>query len=330
MKKRHPGRPLSPLEDPFAAFDEVRRVVIAGGAGFLGHALARTLAQDGREVVILSRRPAPAAGRVRTVVWDGRTVGDWATELEGAEAVVNLTGRSVACLYTPENKREIMDSRINSVRAIAQANARCAEPPPVLVQASSLAIYGDAGDRVCDENAPHGSGFSADVCAAWEDAFFADSKPDGQRYVALRIGFVLGRDGGALVPLAKLARCFLGGAAGSGRQYISWLHLDDFCAMVRWAITNPAARGAYNATAETPATNAEFMRELRGALRRPWSPPTPAWAVKFGARYIMRVDPSLALTGRRCVPRRLISEGFVPKRNDLARVLRELLWVPRG
>jgi hypothetical protein len=258
-------------------------------------------------------------------VWNGKTVSDWAEELEGATAVVNLTGRSVACLYTPENRAEIISSRVDSVCAIAQACEKCCEPPPVIVQAASLAIYGDAGDRICEEDAPHGTGFSVDVCEAWEKAFFEGEAPGGARRVALRIGFVLGRDGGALEPLAKLARFFLGGAAGNGRQYISWIHIDDFCAMVRWAIENPEATGAYNATGPTPVTNADFMRALRTALGRPWSPPTPAWAVKFGARFIMRADASLALSGRRCVPRRISDEGFVVKHTDLNATLREML-----
>jgi len=324
VQKAPAQRRQSPFDNLVAA-DRSRRVVIAGGAGFLGRALARTLVQEGREVVILSRRPAPGVGLIRTVVWDGRTVGDWAGELESATAVVNLTGRSVACLYTPENRREIMASRIDSVRAIAQACERCREPPPVLVQASSLAIYGDPGDRVCDETSPHGTGFGVEICESWEGAFFGGDDPGGARRVALRIGFVLGRDGGALVQLAKLARWFIGGAAGSGRQCLSWLHLDDFCAMVCWAIENPAAQGAYNATGSAPVTNAEFMRALRAALGRPWSPPTPVWAVKLGARFVMGVDSSLALGGRRCVPQRLLEEGFVLLHTDLDATLRELL-----
>ena len=320
--------PIQQRRDPLGnrvATDQSGRVVIAGGAGFLGRALARTLAQAGREVVILSRRAAPADGLIRTEVWDGQTVVEWARELNGAAAVVNLTGRSVACLYTAENRREIIASRVNSVRAIAQACERCDESPPVLVQAASLAIYGDPGDRICEEDAPHGTGFSVDVCEAWEGEFFANGAPGGARRVALRIGFVLGRDGGALRQLAKLARWFVGGAAGSGRRYISWLHIDDFCAMVRWAIENPEAEGAYNATGLTPVTNAEFMRALRAALGRPWSPPTPVWAVKLGARFIMRADASLALTGRRCMPRRLLDEGFVLQHHDLNATLRKLL-----
>jgi uncharacterized protein (TIGR01777 family) len=231
----------------------------------------------------------------------------------------------VACLYTPENRREILASRVDSVRAIAQACDQCHEPPPVLVQASSLAIYGDAGDRICDESSPHGTGLGVEICEAWEGAFFKGDAAGGARKVALRIGFVLGRDGGALVQLAKLARWYLGGSAGSGRQYLSWLHLDDFCAMVRWAMENPEAQGAFNATGSSPVTNAEFMRALRAALGRPWSPPTPVWAVKLGARFVMGVDPSLALGGRRCVPRRLLDEGFVLHHTDLGETLRGLL-----
>jgi len=303
----------------------VKKIVIPGGSGFLGRSLARSLAQADYEVVILSRRAAAPDGKIRTAVWDGRNPGAWCAELEGAAAVVNLAGRSVACLYTPENRRDILASRLDSVAAVAAACRSCHRPPPVIVQAASLAIYGDAGDQICGEAAPHGSGFSTEVCEAWEGTFFAGESPGGARRVALRIGFVLGRDGGALEPLAKLARWFLGGTIGNGRQYISWLHLEDFCAMVRWSIENRQAHGAYNATGPLPAMNRDFMRALRRALGRPWSPPAPAWAVKLGARFIMRADPSLALTGRRCVPQRLADEGFTVRHTDLEATLRLLL-----
>lgn len=311
------------LIDGFLDPNRPRPVVIAGGAGFLGRALARSLAAEGKEVIILSRRPAAPNGLIRTVFWDGRRTEGWAEVVDGAAAVVNLTGRSVACVYTEENRREILSSRIDSVRAIAEACAQSDEPPPVIVQAASLAIYGDPGDRVCDEDSPHGTGFATEICEAWEDSFFEGLCES--RRVGLRIGFVLGRDGGALRPLANLARWYLGGAAGSGRQYISWLHIEDFVAMVRWAIAQPDGHGPYNTTGSNPVTNAEFMRTLRATLGRPWSPPTPAWAVKLGARFIMKADASLALTGRRCVPKRFLEEGLVLKHTDLAATLRELL-----
>ena len=302
-----------------------RKYVIAGGRGFLGMALARSLAADGHEAVILSRRPAPAEGRIRTAIWDGRTMGAWADEVDGSAGLINFTGRSIACLHTPENRREILESRFDSVRVLAAAVAACGRPPQVWLQASSLAIYGDPGDRVCEETAPCGHGFSADVCRAWEAEFFSDPPTPRTRRVALRIGIVLGRDGGALQPLARLARWYLGGSAGGGRQYISWIHIDDFCGLCRWAVDRAGASGAYNAAGPEPATNSEFMRQLRRALGRPWSPPVPAWAVKLGARWLMRADSGLVLTGRRCVPRRLVDEGFRFRHSGLAAALRDLL-----
>jgi uncharacterized protein (TIGR01777 family) len=302
-----------------------RKLVLPGGSGFLGTALAQAFSQDGWEVVVLSRGAAPPAGSVRTVPWDGRTLGPWAAELEGAAAVVNLAGHTIACLHTPENRRKILNSRVESVRVIDAAVLQCRRPPEVLVQASAIGIYGDAGERVCDETAPAAADFVAEVVAAWEAAFFAGENPGGPRRVALRNGFILGRDGGGLVPLVRLTRCFLGGAAGDGKQVLSWLHLADFCAICRAVIARPESRGVYNATAPAPVTNAEFMRRLRETLHRPWSPPAPAWLVRALARGVLRVEPSLILTGARCVPRRLEEEGFAFRHPDLAPALRQLL-----
>jgi uncharacterized protein (TIGR01777 family) len=302
------------------------KAVIPGGSGFLGRALARTLADAGWEVVILSRRPEPADGSIRTVLWDGRTRGKWAEELEGARALVNFTGRSVACVHDAANRREIMASRVDSVRAIDAALAGCRRPPPLWLQATSLAIYGDAGDRICAESAPEAGGFSADVCRAWEQTLFGGTGGAGTtRRAALRIGIVLGPGGGGLEPLARLARWGLGGAAGNGRQYISWIQIDDFCAVCRWLIERPESAGVYNATGPNPVTNAEFMRALRHALGRPWSPPAPAWAVRLGARFVMKVDADLALTGRRAVPQRLLAEAFPFRHPDLTTTLRAIL-----
>jgi uncharacterized protein (TIGR01777 family) len=296
---------------------QLRKVVIAGGSGFLGSSLGQYLADRGCRPVILSRHEP-------YVVWDGKTVGPWAEQLEGADAVVNFAGRSVACIHTEENKREILESRVNSVRAIEQALAACKRPPPLWIQASSLALYGNAGERICDEDAPPADDYSAGVVKAWEGAFFNGSTRSTRR-VALRIGFVLGREGGALVPLVKLARSFLGGAAAGGKQYISWIHVADFCAICEWAMKNRKASGAYNVCAPAPVTNAEFMRALRRAVRRPWSPPVPRLVVKFGARFIMRADADLILTGRRCVPRRLQDEGFAFFYQELKHALQSLL-----
>jgi uncharacterized protein len=301
------------------------RVVLAGGSGFLGRALAREFSRAGYEVVVLTRKPsADPRARVREVAWDGRNVcASWARELEGAAAVVNLTGRSVDCRYTDANRREILESRVRSVGAVGRAILACDEPPRVLVQAGSLAIYGDAGRRVCDESAPAGKGFPVEVCLRWERAFESLELPR-TRKVLLRIGFVLGRDGGALPTLARLARLYVGGAAGDGHQYISWLHARDFCRMALWCVEREDASGVFNATGPCPVTNAEFMCELRCALKRPWSPRTPAWLVRLGA-FMLRTEPGLALTGRRCIPDRLVETGFKFIYTNLESALADLL-----
>jgi len=299
------------------------KVILAGGSGYLGQALGRSLAAKGWEVVVLTRRPRTGSAW-REVGWDGATAGPWTAELDGAAALVNLTGRSVNCVHNAENRRLIVESRVNSVRALGAALAGCRRPPPVWVQCASLALYGDAGNRICTEETPPADDFSAQVCRQWEAELAAVPAP-ATRKVCLRIGLVLGPGGGALQPLARLARWFLGGTVGSGRQYLSWLHDEDMDAIFRDTIARPDLAGAFNACSPHPVTNAEFMRELRGALSRPWSPPVPAWAVRFGAHFIMRTDADLALTGRRCVPARLEAAGFKFAHPDVGPALRGLL-----
>jgi uncharacterized protein (TIGR01777 family) len=298
------------------------RLILAGGSGFIGSALAANLTARNCDVVVLTRNPARRDGPIKDVYWDGRTLGPWADYLNGARAVVNLTGRSVNCRHTAKNRREIQESRVNSVTVVGEAIRRCQRPPQVLVQASSLAIYGDPGERICDESAPPGQGFAEETCLLWEKAFNEAPTPDTRR-VVLRIGFALGATGGALGVLATLTRYFLGGRVGSGRQYISWLHIEDLNRMILWAIERPDVQGVFNATAPEPVTNAEFMRELRRVLHRPWSPPAPTWTVVIGS-WLMRTEPSLALTGRRCVPRRLQEQGFQFEFSVLRRALEDL------
>jgi uncharacterized protein len=285
-----------------------KRVILAGGSGFLGKLLSNFLTERGYEVTVLTRHPQQRGSGVKEIHWDGRTLGPWVAHLNRARAIVNLAGKSVNCRYTAENRREINESRVNSVSAIGEAIRACSNPPQVLVQAASLAIYGDAGDRWCDETTSPGDGFPVETCLLWEKAF-EDSPTPQTRRVILRIGFVLGKSGGALQTLGRLAKLGLGGTVGNGRQYISWIHWLDMIQLFLAAIEQEQLSGALNATGPEPVTNAEFMRELRHAVHRPWSPPVPTWAVHIGSR-LMGTEACLALTGRRCLPTRLQNNGF--------------------
>ena len=299
-----------------------RRIVLAGGSGFLGQSLAKELRARNHEVVVLTRTTRPRADGVIEAEWNGRQIGEWIKFLDGAEAVVNLSGKNINCPHTPENLRALAASRVDSVRAIQIALLHVKNPPRVWVQAGAVGFYGDCGDFLCDENTLNGSDNLAEICRQWEDAFHAVDAPK-TRKILLRIGFVLGRDGGALPVLKKLAKWFLGGRTGSGRQFISWIHIADLARMFVEAIKREELSGTFNAVAPNPATNAEFMRELRRALHRPWSPPAPGWAVKFGSR-LMKSEPSLALAGCRVAPKRFLEAGFKFRFPDLSDALKNL------
>jgi uncharacterized protein len=279
----------------------MKRIILAGGSGFVGSALASTLRKKDFEPLVL--------GRGRTdLQWDGQTIGPWATALEGAAAVVNLTGKNINCRHTKENRREIIRSRVDSVRVLGEAITRCAAPPKAFIQASGVGYYGDTGDEVADENSPLGHDFPAEVCRQWEGAFDALQLPS-TRKVILRLGVVLGHAGGALPMLEKLTRWFLGGAVGNGRQFMSWIHIADIIGMFEAALQRAELTGVFNATSPSPVTNSEFTRELRRALHRPWSPPVPAPLARAGA-WIMGTDGDLALMSSRCVPRKFLEHGF--------------------
>lgn len=258
---------------------------------------------------MLSRGEPRVDGNVRYVNWDARTLGPWQHEVERADALINFVGRTVDCRKTPENKRVILESRVDSVNILAAAvrAARC--PPRVWIQSATAHIYGDTGDEILDESSPIGTGFAPMVGLAWEAALTNAALPPQVRTVMLRISFVLGRLGGPLQILARLARLGLGGHTGSGQQWMSWIHVDDLNAIVCRAISDASMSGAYIATAPHPETNDAFMRMLRRAVNRPWSPPVPALLVRIGA-WALRTDPELALMGRRLQPRRLEREGF--------------------
>lgn len=299
------------------------RVIIAGGSGFLGTNLAQHLTALGCEVVVLTRSSARTDRPWRCAQWDARSVGDWAGRLDGASAMVNLVGRSVDCVKTPDHCDEILRSRVEATRALGEAVRRAGAPPPVWVQMSTAHIYGDPPEATIEEGSAFGYGLAPTVGVAWERAF-DEAAPDGVRGVVLRTSFVLGRAGGALPRLANLARWGLGGRVGHGRQWMSWIHERDMNRIFERALTDDSMRGAYIATAPNPVSNEVFMRALRRTVRRPVGLPAAAWMVRVGAPLVMRTDPELALYGRRCAPRRLLDAGFAFDFPELDSALAEL------
>ena len=299
------------------------RVVIAGGSGFLGQNLARRLVEANYEVVVLSRHQPATRPEWHSVTWDARTVGAWAQYLDGAMAVVNVAGRSVDCVKTPDNCDEILRSRVESTAVLGRALERVKALPRVWVQMSTAHIYGDPADAVCDEDAASGYGLAPTVGAAWEETL-TRALPPAVRPVVLRTSFVLGRQGGALPRLAKLVRFGFGGTVGHGRQGISWIHEHDMNRLFARSITDDTMSGVYVATAPRPVSNAVFMRELRQALGAPIGLPAMEWMVRIGAPLLLRTDPELALYGRYCVSRRLREEGFEFAFPDLSSALRDL------
>ncbi len=294
------------------------KIVIPGGTGQIGSLLARAFAADGHEVVVLSRSPEKASWRV--VPWDAQTVGDWAAEIDGADAVINLAGRSVNCRYNAKNRRVIKESRIRSTRAVGQAISEAARAPRVWLQASTATIYANRFDAPNDEatcilggseqGVPDTWKFSIDVARSWEEAAHEAIVPH-TRKVILRSAMTMSPDGGGVFDvLVGLARWGLGGANGSGRQYVSWIHDRDFIKAVYWLIDHAELEGPVNLASPNPVPNAEFMRTLRAACGIGFGLPATRWMLEIGA-FLMRTETELILKSRRVVPGRLLQSGFV-------------------
>jgi uncharacterized protein (TIGR01777 family) len=302
-------------------------IIIAGGSGFLGVSLATHLAAMGSPVVLLSRSAPKVAGPWRHVAWDARTLGPWARELDGAAAVVNLVGRTVDCIKTPDHQDEILRSRVEATTVLGAAMRQIDRPPPVWVQMSTAHIYGDPPTIVCDEDSPLGIGFAPAIGRAWEEAFHASVLPS-QRRVIFRTSFVIGRDrgagGGALSRLRTLVRFGLGGTVGAGTQGMSWIHEADINRLFERAISDAAMQGIYIASSPEPVSQKDFMRELRKAMRMPIGLPAFEWMVRIGAPMLMRTDPELALYGRFIVSKRLRESGFAFRFPKLRGALEDL------
>ncbi len=293
------------------------RIILPGGSGQVGALLARHFHSQGHSVVVLARRPTPAPWKV--VPWDGVSIGPWAGEIENADLVINLAGRSVNCRYTAANRREITESRTKSTRIIGEAIRSSVHPPKIWMNASTATIYRHAFDRPMDEatgeiggkepDAPDTWRFSIDVATSWEEAFFSSAAP-GTRKIALRSAVVMSPDrGGAFDILLTLVRFGFGGASGSGRQFVSWIHDRDFLRSIDFLIAHDDLDGAVNLAAPNPLPNADFM----AALRRAWGTriglPAAEWMLEFGAIFL-QTETELILKSRRVVPGRMLAHGF--------------------
>jgi len=312
------------------------RFVLPGGSGQVGQLLARAFQADGHDVVVLARGPAPSAGRV--VAWDGATLGPWAAELDGADVVINLAGRNVNCRYTPANRAAILDSRVRSTRIVGEAIAQAARPPALWIQASTATIYAHTFGPAHDEHGTIGGAepgvpdtwrFSIEVATAWERALEA-APTSRTRRIALRSAVTMSADrGGVFDTLLGLVRRGLGGTSGDGRQYVSWVHHEDFTRAIRWLIAHDDVAGPVNVSAPEPLPNAAFMRALREAWGTRVGLPATPWMLELGA-IVLRTETELILKSRRVVPGLLLQRGFAFRFADWPSAARELVQAWRS
>jgi len=296
------------------------KVVVSGGTGFIGRRIVERLLGNGHYVGVWSRQPGrEKRAAVQSFLWDPLEGEPPAESLNGMNAVIHLAGEPVAQRWNSEVKRRIRDSRLLGTRALVEAIGRVQHKPAALVCASAIGFYGDRGDEVLMEDSTPGRGFLAEVCRGWEAE--ADRAGEfGVRVIKLRIGFVLGRSGGALARMAPAFRAFVGGRLGSGRQWMPWIHVDDVAAIFEHAAESDIA-GVWNATAPNPVTNAVFTREMAKALHRPAIFPVPGFALKiaFGEMGQHMLDSA------RVIPERAVGAGFAFRYSEIGAALRDLV-----
>ena len=290
-------------------------IILAGGSGFLGQLLRQHFLKQGCDVVVLTRSPRQMNGNSRECFWDGRTIGEWTRELDGADVLINLAGRSVDCRYTARNRRLMMDSRVDSTRVLGEAIARCANPPQVWLNSSTATIYKHNFGPAWDESGEIGAtpeardAFSVEIAREWERTFDAAPTPR-TRKVALRMAMVFGCGKNSVFPvLCRLARCGLGGHMGSGRQYVSWIHETDLCRAIDWIVQHDEIVGPVNLAAPNPVTNREMMTSVRDVCGVPFGLPAAEWMLEVGA-FFLRTETELIIKSRRVVPGRLLATGF--------------------
>jgi len=292
-----------------------KKIVIAGGTGFIGKYLHKRFGEEGYEVLIISRDSTH-------ISWNDEKA--LINAVEGAELLINLAGKSVDCRYNEKNKSLIVSSRVETTKKLQSIIDKCTCPPKLWINSSTATIYRHSEDKAMDEDTGEiGSGFSVEVAKAWEKAFF-EKTTDNTRKVALRIAITIGKNGGVMKPFTNLVKCGLGGRQGNGRQMFSWVHIEDLFRVIQFVMTNKDMKGIYNCAAPNPVTNASFMKEIRNILKPVIHLPSPTFLLKAGA-YFINTETELILKSRWVVPKRLVEEGFIFTYSTLDEALENIL-----
>lgn len=286
----------------------MKKLIIAAGTGFLGQVLTNHFKDKFEEIIILTRGKSETKNNIRYVKWNAKTFSGWEKELENADVLINLAGKSVDCRYTEENKKEILDSRLESTHILNLAVQQCENPPKHWLNSSTATIYRHSLDKEMDEeNGEIGNDFSMNVAKSWEKVFFEIQTPHTKK-TALRTSIVLGKNGGAYLPLKNLTKVGFGGKQGKGNQFISWIHEKDFARAVAFIIEKELT-GVLNIVSPQPIRNMLFMKALRKSLGVPTGIPISEKLLKFGAKMI-GTETELVLKSRNVIPKRLTENGF--------------------
>ena len=313
-----------------------KKIIIAGGTGFIGQGLCNYFGKDNQIIILTRQLPdqktnafgehtinQSAAKNIRYINWDGINQGEWSKEMNGADMVINLAGKTVNCRYNEKNKKEIFDSRTNSVKAIGLAIQQSIQPPKLWINAASATIYPHATNIARDENfTDFADDFSIRVCKLWENTFYEKRTPF-KRKIALRMAITLGA-GGVMIPYFNLLKFGLGGRQGTGKQMYSWVHIEDTCCMIEWIAQHTEMEGTYNCVSPNAVTNDEFMVSLRKATGHVFGLPAYEWMLRIGAK-IIGTEPELVLKSRWVLPTKILQSGFEFKYPDLEQAFKEII-----
>lgn len=304
----------------------MKKIIIAGGTGFLGNVLIDHFKNKCEQLIILTRLRKKSVDNVHYSLWDAKTLSGWESCLENADVLINLAGKSVDCRYNEENKKLIYTSRIDSTKILNIAVSQCANPPKHWLNSSTSTIYRHSIDKKMGEYTGEiGNDFSMNIAKAWEKEFFSHLTPK-TRKVALRTSIVLGKNGGAFIPLKSLTKMGFGGKQGSGNQFVSWIHEKDFACAVEFIINNHTIENVINIVSPQPIKNKEFMKTIRKVLKVPIGIPVNETMLKIGSK-IIKTEAELVLKSRNVIPKRLTELGFVFKYYPLEKAISEIISV---